>query len=555
METRELAVAGYEAELLTDNAAHGGRVLADEPTPMRREAWRAGVACALAVPLLAPLAGVPLPGWLELALAVPVQVLIGARFYVGAWRALRSLSANMDLLVALGTSGAFGFSVYGFLAVPLGAQLYFDASAVVIALVAVGQWLEARAKRSSAGAMRALFALRAERACVERDGKQIDVPLDAVAVDDRVVVRPGERFAVDGVVLSGSSTADERSLRGESPPVAKGPGDFVIGGSINGTGRLRIATTAVGERSMLGRIVALVARARSDRSPAPRLVDRVAAWFVPSVLCVALGALGGWWLLGGDLPAGLLTAAAVLVIACPSGLGLVAPMALMAGAGAAARAGVRIRDAQALGLVRRLDTMVLDGSIAESDAARPTIRAAIQRLHALGIHTVLLTAGDDHAAAAVAEQLGVRRVVAGALPAQNVAEIRRLQAEGRCVGMVGVGAYDAPALAAADVGLAIESATGAALQTAGITLEHFDPVQLSDVIAVSRATYQNAKQGLFWAFVYNVVILPVAALGLLSPVVVGGALALSCVSVVCNALRLRSWQSASRPRERASSAR
>ena len=667
--------AGYEAQLLTGDAEGDRRVFAAEEARMRQEARRAVVACVLSAPLLAPLVGLALPGWLELALAAPVQFVIGARFYVGAWKALRALTGNMDMLVAIGTSAAFGLSVYRLNAAPPGAQLYFDASAVVIALVVVGKWLEARAKRSTTAAIRTLMSLRPARARVERDGEEIELPVSAVALGDVVAVRAGEGFPVDGVVLSGDSWADEKWLTGESLPVAKHPGDAVTGGSVNGNGWLRVETTAVGAQSTLSRIIALLESAQSRKAPVQRLVDRVAAWFVPCVLLVALGALTGWWLFAGDLSTGIITAVSVMVIACPCALGLATPTALMVGTGAAARAGILVRDVETLERAHRLDTLVFDktgtltqgapvvteilpwrtserellslaaaaqagsehplaaavlaraaglerppldalsslpgmgleatvagerllvgserlmqergvaadelhaqaerlegegrtvmwiarldpprlaGLIAVADPLRPTARAAIERLHALGIETVLLTGDNEHIAAAVGVQLGIRRVVAGALPAQKEAEVRRLQAEGHVVGMVGDGINDAPALAAADVGIAMGSGADIAMQTAGITLIRSDPRLIADAIAVSRATYDKIRQGLFWAFVYNIVGLPAAALGMLSPVVAGGAMALSSVSVVCNALRLRSWKPAVRRDEAQSSVR
>jgi cation transport ATPase len=536
--------AGYEDGLDTGREQGGRRVFAAERARARREAWRVAAACALSAPLVAPWLGLALPGWLELALAAPVQFVIGARFYAGAWKGLRVLTGNTDMLVAIGTSAAFALSVYLLLAAPPGAHLYFNASAVVIALVVVGKWLDARAIRSSSAAVRTLMALQPARAVVERDAGEIEVPVAAVSLNDVVAVRPGECFPVDGTVLTGESSADEKWLTGASLPVAKRPGDAVIGGSINGSGRLRVETTAVAGHSTLARIIALVADAASRRAPAHRLVERVAAWFVPCVLLGALGALAGWWLFAGDLATGAVTAVSVMAIACPCALTLAAPTALMVGTGAAARAGILVRDAHALERAHRLDTILL--GIAVADSLELAARAAVQRLHALGIETVLLTAENERTVAAVAAQIGVRRVVAGASPARKAQEVRRLQAEGRVVGMVGEGAGDAPALSAADVGIAMGSGADVAMQTAGITLMRADPRLIADAVIVSRATYEKIRQGLFWAFLYNIVALPAAALGMLSPAVAGGAMALSSLSVVSNALRLRSWKPAAR---------
>ena len=663
--------AGYDAELLTGDLERDRQIEAAEERRLKHETWRIAAAVVLSAPLLLPMFDVTLPGWLQLALATPVQFVIGARFYVGAWKALRAKTGNMDLLVALGTSTAYFYSLYLMLAglMPGTAMghpmhhLYFEAAAVVIALIMVGKWLEARAKRSTTAAIRALMSLRPERARVEREGGEVEVPVAAVAVRDIVVVRPGEKLPVDGVVLSGRSDVDESLLTGESLPVAKQPGDKVTGGSINSSGLLRVETTAVGEQSTLTRIIALVEHAQAKKAPVQRLVDRVAAIFVPIVVTIALAAFFGWWLILGNFTVGVIAAVSVMVIACPCSLGLATPTALMVGTGAAAKAGILIRDAEALERAHRLDTMVLDktgtvtegkpavteivptgiaerdlltlaaaaqtgsehplahavlakaegldfpalegfqshagmgltarvdgrrlaignrrlmrengipteklegeatrleklgrtvmwvaaleprpellGLIAVADPIRPTARAAVRRLHAIGIETVLLTGDNERTAAAVAAELGIKCVLAGVLPGEKAAEVQRLQAEGRHVGMVGDGVNDAPALAAADIGSAMGTGADVAMQTAGITLMRSDPLLIGDAIAVSRATYNKIRQGLFWAFIYNVIGMPAAALGLLNPVIAGAAMALSSVSVVSNALLLRRWR-------------
>ncbi|MDE2166330.1 MAG: copper-translocating P-type ATPase [Alphaproteobacteria bacterium] len=657
--------AGYEAELLTGDVERDRALLAAEEQRLRRETWRIAAAIALSAPLLLSMVGVMLPGWLQLALATPVQFIVGARFYVGAWKALRAKTGNMDLLVALGTSTAYFYSLYLMIAGPAGTHLYFEAAAVVIALIMVGKWLEARAKRSTTAAIQALMSLRPDRACVERDGTEIEVPVAAVAVRDIVVVRPGEKLPVDGVIVSGHSEVDESLLTGESLPVAKNPEDKVTGGSINGSGLLRIETTAVGEQSALSRIIALVEHAQAKKAPVQRLVDKVAAIFVPVVVTIALAAFFGWWLIFGNVTAGVIAGVAVMVIACPCSLGLATPTALMVGTGAAAKAGILIRDAEALERAHRLDTVILDktgtvtegkpavteivsngiaerelltlaaaaqtgsehplaravlaradglklpkleafhshvgmglaaqvagkrfaignrrlmsehriatddldtqaarleekgrtvmwiaalapevrllGLIAVADPVRPTARAAVEHLKEIGIETVLLTGDNERTAAAVAAQLGITRVLAGVLPAEKAAEVQRLQAEGKHVGMVGDGVNDAPALAAADIGIAMGSGSDVAMQTAGITLMRSDPLLVGDAIAVSRATYRKIRQGLFWAFFYNVIGMPAAALGFLNPVIAGAAMALSSVSVVSNALLLRRWRPA-----------
>ena len=657
--------AGYETALPRGDGAQDRDLDAAEAGRFRAQTVRLIVAVALSAPLLAPMAGVMLPGWLQLALATPVQFVVGARLYSGAFRALRARVGNMDLLVALGTSAAYFYSLYLLIAHPLAKELYFDSSAVVIALVTVGRWLEARAKRSTTAQLRALIALRPDKARIERGNEELEIPASAVAIGDVVLVRPGERLPVDGRVLDGRSAVDESLLTGESLPVEKAPGDRVTGGSINGSGLLRIEALAVGERSTLSRIIALVEGAEARKAPVQRLVDRVAGVFVPVVLIVALLAFLGWWLIAGSFSIGVIAAVSVLVIACPCSLGLATPAALMVGTGVAARAGILIRDAEALERAHRLDTIVLDktgtltegepavtevvsigvaegellklaavaqsgsehplaravlararessrgarleefqnhaglgitarvsgrrlaignrrlmqdsrvpldananpaqqleaqgrtvmwvaaldpeptllGLIAVADRIKPTAAEAVRRLEEIGIETFLLTGDNERTAAAVAAQLGIRRMKAGVLPQEKAAEIERLRAEGRQVGMVGDGVNDAPALAAADVGIAMGTGADVAMQTAGVTLMRGDPRLLVDAIAVSRATYRKIRQGLFWAFIYNIIGLPAAAFGLLSPMIAGAAMALSSVSVVSNALLLRRWRS------------
>lgn len=655
--------AGYEAELLTGDLDRDRALVAADKKRLRLESWRIIAAAVLSGPLLLPMIGVMLPGWLQLLLATPVQFIIGARFYVGAWKALRARVGNMDLLVALGTSTAYFYSLYLLIAGPSGTHLYFEAAAVVVALIIFGKWLEARAKRATTSAIQALMSLRPDRARVERDGGEIEVPVAAVAVGDVVVVRPGEKLPVDGVVLSGTSEVDESLLTGESFPVAKQLDDKVTGGSINGGGLLRIAATAIGEQSTLSRIIALVEHAQAKRAPVQQLVDRVAAVFVPVVVGVALIAFFGWWLIAGNLTGAVVASVAVMVIACPCSLGLATPTALMVGTGAAATAGILIRDAEALERAHRVDTVILDktgtvtegkpavteivtldiaerellslaaaaesgsehplaravlakaeglqlgkleefrseagmgltarvagglvaignrrlmqehhvatdaleerasdlelkgrtvmwiasidaaprllGIIAVADPLKPSARAAVDHLKEIGIETVLLTGDNERTAATVAVELGIVHVRAGVLPGGKADEVKRLQTAGKVVAMVGDGVNDAPALATADIGIAMGTGADVAMQTAGITLMRGDPLLIGDAIAVSRATYAKIRQGLFWAFFYNVIGMPLAAFGLLTPVIAGAAMALSSVSVVSNALLLRRWR-------------
>ncbi|MGH7059945.1 MAG: copper-translocating P-type ATPase, partial [Stellaceae bacterium] len=538
-------------------------------------------------------------------------------------------------------------------------------------LVLFGRWLETRAKRATGGAIRALMALRPERARVERDGGEIELPAAAVAIGDIVVVRPGERLPTDGRVLSGASAVDESLLTGESLPVEKARGDPIVGGSINGSGLLRVETTVVGAETTLARIIALVAGAQAKKAPVQRLVDRVAAVFVPIVLGCAVLAFLGWYFIAGDFAAGLVAAISVLVVACPCALGLATPAALMVGIGAAARAGILIRDAEALERARRVDLVVLDktgtltegrpqvteivalgigeaellalaaaaqsgsehplagavlaraqglalphleefrahpgrglvarvdgrrvalgntalmaelqvpprlddqataleekdrtvmrvaaldpgpallGLIAVMDPVRPSAAEAIRSLHDAGIATLLLTGDNRRTAAAVAAALGIEQVRAEVLPQDKAAEIERLQRAGLCVAMVGDGVNDAPALAQADIGIAVGTGADAAMAAAGITLMRPDPRLVAAAIAISRATWRKIAENLFWAFFYNVVGIVLAAIGLLTPMIAGAAMAFSSVSVVSNALLLRRWRPARTAREQA----
>jgi len=655
--------AGYGAELLTGDADQQRAAEAADQARLRRQLWQLVAAITLSVPLMLPMFGVPLPGWLALVLATPVQFVFGARFYAAAWRAVRAGTGNMDLLVSLGTSAAYGYSA---VLVAIGRpHTYFDAAAVVITLVLLGRWLEAGARRATGSAIRALLALRPDTARVERpDGSTMEIAVAAVSTGDIVVVRPGERIPADGRILSGESQADESMLTGESLPVNKHAGDPVTGGAVNGSGLLRVEVIAVGADSTLARIIALVEGAQSRKAPIQRLVDRVATVFVPVVLVSALSAFLGWWLLGADVTAGLLAAVAVLVIACPCALGLATPTALMAGTGAAARAGILIRDAETLEAAQRIDIVVFDktgtltegrpavtdllpaaadevtlltlaaaaqtgsehplaravlaraqgiklpllsdfrsvpglgltasldgrrivlgnralmamyqvsvtndaaaatleaqgrsvmfladvappvllGAIAVMDAPRATAAAAVRRLHGMGIATVLLTGDNRHAAETIAAGIGISDVRAEVLPDDKAAVVAALQKNGRSVAMIGDGVNDAPALAEADVGIAMGNGTDVAIKAAGITLMRPDPLLVADSIAISRASHRKIRQNLFWAFAYNVVGILLAGFGLLNPMIAGGAMAMSSVSVVSNALLLRRWRGGS----------
>ncbi len=667
--------AGYVAR------PHSAEPGADAAAAARRSAewWPVAVAAALSAPLLLPMIGLlfgrhwMLPGWIQLALATPVQFWLGARFYRAGWKALRAGSGNMDLLVALGTSAGYGLSLVQLLRHGnQSMQLYFEASAVVITLVLLGKWMETRAKRQTTQAIRALNALRPETARVRRDGIDTDVPASQVRVGDRVVVRPGERLPVDGAVQEGSSDVDESLITGESLPVAKHPGDKVTGGAVNGDGLLVVKTTAVGAESTLARIVRMVESAQAKKAPIQRLVDRVSAVFVPVVIAIALATVLGWGLSTGDWESAILNAVAVLVIACPCSLGLATPTAIMVGTGAAARRGILIKDAEALevahgvtvvafdktgtltagkpelmaavpaaasgmdraallaasaavqagsghplasavaGMAAReglviapatavravagrgvaavvqgrelrlgstrfmqelnvgvaLDVDSLAGDAAEwqargctvswlaeasdpprllgllafGDAPKPGAAAAVLALQAMGIRCALVTGDNPGSARAVAQAVGITDVHADVLPGHKADIVAQLKAGGERVAMVGDGINDAPALAIADVGIAMSTGTDVAMHTAGITLMRGDPGLAADAIDISRRTYAKIRQNLFWAFVYNVVGIPLAAFGLLNPVIAGAAMAFSSVSVVGNALLLRRWK-------------
>ncbi|WP_126173995.1 heavy metal translocating P-type ATPase [Altericroceibacterium xinjiangense] len=673
--------AGYSASV---RDAAGAKASADaedarREAVARRELMHVVIAALLSAPLVLPmllaLFGIALtvPGWVQLVLATPVQFWLGARFYRAGWKALKARTGNMDLLVALGTSAAYGLSVYQLLVPPAdhsaGGHYYFEASAAVITLILLGKWLEGRAKRQTGAAIRALMALRPDHArVVGPDGAEREIGVEEVRVGDRVRVRPGERIPVDGVLQDGASSIDESLLTGESMPIAKAVGDKVTGGSMNGEGLILIETTAVGAETTLARIVRLVESAQGAKAPIQRLVDRVSAVFVPVVIAIAAVTLLGWLLFGAGIDVAILNAVSVLVIACPCALGLATPTAIMAGTGVAARAGVLIKDAEALETAHRVDTVVFDktgtltegrprlvaaipaegmdeagllelaaglqagsehplaravitaaeeraispsevrnlralpgrglsatsasgpvmlgstrlmeesdiaitalahralqleqegrtiswlaelgeakrlvGLLAFGDEPKAAAMAAVGVLQARGIRAIMLTGDNEGSARAVAARLGIDEAIANVLPEKKAEVVAGLRERGGTVAMVGDGVNDAPALAAADVGIAMATGTDVAMHTAGVTLMRGDPRLVADALEISGRTYSKIRQGLFWAFIYNIVGIPLAALGYLSPVVAGAAMALSSVSVVGNALTLRRWRPA-----------
>jgi P-type Cu+ transporter len=631
--------SGYDAQLAREGE------IRDHSAEHRRARNAFVIAAILSAPLLLHAL---VPGWLQFALATPVQFWSGARFYRGAWKALRGGAANMDVLVALGTSVAYAFSS---LVLFFGVQqhLYFEAAAIVITLVLLGKYLEARAKARAAQSLESLIRLQPKTAYMEKDGRLVEVDVAALQPGDEFMVRPGDAIAVDGRVTDGDSAVIESMLTGESLPVQKHAGATVFAGTVNGEGALKCVATGTGKGTLLAGIIRLVAAAQGSKPPVQRLVDKVSGVFVPVVLGIALATFLLWgFLVAWD--SAFIPAVSVLVIACPCALGLATPTALMVGVGRAARAGVLVKNAEALEGAEKLDTLVLDktgtltrgepvvseilpeqgvdaarllaiaaalearsehplaraivrkaagpllavasfqshggrgvsgvvegvaarlgsaafldqrksipgktvvgvkyggrllGWIALSDELRPTSAAAVARLRAMGIEVVVLSGDSPQAVARIAEELGIERWKAAILPEEKALEIESLREEGRYVGMAGDGVNDAPALAAADVSFALASGSGASLDVADITLMKNDLAGIADAIALSRATLAKIRQNLFFAFVYNVLGIPLAALGMLNPVIAGAAMALSSVSVVSNSLLLNRWKPSS----------
>jgi len=643
----------------------------------RQESRRFWIAVALTLPLVGQMLfmfgehghqdGVmrELPRWLQLLLATPVQFWIGWRFYDGAWKALRSGGANMDVLVALGTSMAWGFSAV-VTVFSLDQHVYFEGGAAVITLVLLGKLLEARAKARTSEAIETLIRLQPKTARVERDGEfgreWVEMAVDSLMPGDVFLVRPGESVPVDGEVLDGQSRVDEAMLTGESMPVGKTAGDRVFAATVNAQGALRCRATGVGEQTLLAGIIRLVGEAQGSKAPVQRLADRISGIFVPVVCLIALATLLGWWWHGGDFAVALVNAVAVLVIACPCALGLATPTAIMVGTGQGARAGILVRNAEALERAEKISVLAVDktgtltqglptltdvvargatrdealalaaaleqrsehplaraivaaaGSVepapvdtfsalpghgiegtvagrrlrlgspdwlgvaadeavlalqragktvvalvandtagdkllalfAIADALRPTSRAAVARLRQRGVRVVMLTGDNAATAAAIAAEAGIAEFRAGILPGDKAAAVAELKQGGEqgktWVGMVGDGINDAPALAAADVGFAIGAGSDAAIEAADLTLIRSDLLAAADAIDLSAATLAKIRQNLFFAFIYNVLGIPLAALGFLNPVVAGAAMALSSVSVVSNSLLLKRWR-------------
>ena len=654
--------AGFGASEIGDAAHEADK--ARREVVYRNELRRFWIAAALSLPLIAQMPAMfgllgngathdLIPRWLQMALATPVQFWIGWRFYRGAWTSLRGSSANMDVLVALGTSIAWLFSAVVTVTGLSHHHVYFEASASIITLVLLGKLLEARAKARTGAAIEALLRLQPSTAWIEREGRLAEVPVTRLTPGSDFVVRPGDAVPVDGVIVDGESGLDEAMLTGESLPVAKRKGDPVFAATINGSGLLRCRATGVGSQTMLAGIVRMVEQAQGSKAPVQRLADRVSAIFVPTVVAIALLTFGGWLLAGAELQQALINAVAVLVIACPCALGLATPTAIMVGTGQGARHGVLVRNAEALELAERMRVLAVDktgtltegrpavvdvrtlsnidadqllslaaaveqgsshpladavkraaggatavagevrvsagrgvegtvdgrrvrigspefagwsddaaserlsaagqslvavavdgepaGLIGIADRVRDTTAPALERLKRLGVRAVMLTGDNPRTAHAVAEACGIESVRAGVLPDGKAEIVRELAADG-LVGMAGDGINDAPALAAADVSFAIGTGTDVAVAAADVTLVRNDLGGVADAVELSRATLGKIRQNLFFAFIYNVLGIPLAAAGMLNPVIAAAAMAMSSVSVVSNSLLLKRWQ-------------
>jgi Cu+-exporting ATPase len=661
--------AGYDANEINESghAEEKARRLAAYQAELRLF-W---ISSALTLPLVLQMGAMfsghemdMLPRWLQWLLATPVQFWIGRRFYIGGWHSLRGGGANMDVLVALGTSMAYFFSA-AVTAFALDQHVYFEASSAIITLVLLGKLMEARAKGKTSEAIEALIRLQPKTARVERNGEIIEIPADSLQADDIFIVRPGENLPVDGVVIEGASSVNESMLTGESLPVSKQAGAKVFAATLNQHGLLKCRATGVGAHTQLAAIIRLVEEAQGSKAPIQRMADTISGIFVPVVVVISILTLGITWWFNHDFVAALINAVAVLVIACPCALGLATPTAIMVGTGRGAQAGVLVKNAAALEHAEKIQTLIVDktgtltegrpevtdivpvtaistqdllriaasleqgsehplaravldsaqklqlslqsiddfsaitgsgitarlhdtryllgsprflaqqgvtldkeritalqmegktvigiasiagdapqllGYLAIADRLRDTSEKAIERLQSMGIEVVMLTGDNAVTAAAIAKRTGIMRYRAEVLPQDKAAEVAKMKTSGKFTAMVGDGINDAPALAAADVSFAIGAGSDVAIEAADITLIRNDLMSVADAISLSRATLRKIRQNLFFAFVYNILGIPLAAIGMLNPVIAGAAMAMSSVSVVSNSLLLKRWQ-------------